>query len=409
MRARLGFRGVASALALASFGFAGCGAVEASSSDFGWMNGRAEQRSDGSGALRVRWERQLVTPDDGENLFDTDFVPVELSAAALDPGRNRVYVGASDGAVRGLDLDGRELFRYETGAPIESPLVIDRERGTIYVVSVDGKVFALADDTGEPDWTKELTVPTRQEPLLTEDAIYIISETDQVFALNRADGELLFSYKRDEVGDDAFAIAGHAGLARYQNTLITGLTDGTIVAIDATDGSLKWELPTSIDVEAAEGQTIEFHDVDTTPVVSEEGLVYAASFAAGLYAIRVGSGTVEWRDAEMTGITGLALAGRYLVVASADSGISLVERHSREVAWQRDVQRGAPSQPILTRDGLVLIGESRGSMVALSLSSGQEMSRIDSGFGFSAPPRVSGPYGWVLSNGGRLFAFGVRR
>ena len=61
---------------------------------------------------------------------------------------------------------------------------------------------------------------------------------------------------------------------------------------------------------------------------------------------------------------------------------------------------------------LVLFGESQGGFVTLDLSSGQELGRFESQHGFTATPAIADGRGFVLGNGGTLFAFalpGTRR
>ena len=145
----------------------------------------------------------------------------------------------------------------------------------------------------------------------------------------------------------------------------------------------------------------QFLDVDTTPVLLR-GVLYVASFTAGLYALDPVNGSVIWRDATFTGVTGLAAAGRMLVIASARRGISLLDLRTRLVVWEKAPERGAPTTPVVTESGTVIYGETQGSLLSLSLSDGREIARAEGGHGFSATPSVRGRFGGAMSNGGRF-------
>jgi len=56
---------------------------------------------------------------------------------------------------------------------------------------------------------------------------------------------------------------------------------------------------------------------------------------------------------------------------------------------------------------LVLFGESQGGFITLDLGSGQELGRIESQHGFSASAAVADGRGFILGNGGTLFAFAL--
>ena len=345
----------------------------------------------------MRWSKR-ITP-----VFDAAYEPVEYAAAGLDPSRDRVYIGTSNGDFYAFTNTGRRVYRYDPEAGVEAAPAVDLEWGEVYLASEDGMVHALRGRDGEVRWKESAGGPVRQTPVLSGDAIYVVTESDQVVALSRESGELLWNYERES--EQEFAITGHAGLTLADDKLITGLTDGTVVALGADDGAVIWERPTQIDVDASTNEPIRFFDVDTTPVVDGE-TVYAASFAAGIYALSLSNGSVEWRIGERTGVTGLALAGRFLIAASADDGLLVLDHRTRELVWGRILDRGSPSQPIVAGP-LVIFGESQGSLIAMHLQRGEEVARVEAGTGFSAPVSIAGNLGWVLSNGGSLFAFSL--
>lgn len=365
--------------------------------NFQWLDGTDDTRPAGRESLRLRWSKRLT------GNFDQPYIPVEHASAGLDPVHDRVYIGSAGGGFFAFSSTGRLHYRYDAESGIEAAPVVDETYGDVFLASEDGVVHALRGRTGAVRWKEESGGPVRQPPLLTDDAVYVVTEDDKVVALSREDGEILWNYDREV--DSEYAISGHAGIRHYNNKVITGFTDGTIVALNANDGSVAWERPTSLDYEPDESEALRFFDVDTTPVVVGD-TVYAASFTTGLYAMNADNGTVLWREARK-GITGLAGNDRFLVVASADEGLYALERESREVVWERGVvNEGAPGQPLI-HGRVILVGQSRGAMLSLAIRSGRELSRIDAGTGFSAAPAVSGRYGFVLSNGGTLFAFSL--
>mgnify|MGYP001002220722 CR=1 FL=1 len=85
-----------------------------------------------------------------------------------------------------------------------------------------------------------------------------------------------------------------------------------------------------------------------------------------------------------------------------------IEPGSRGVIWARPPGRGASTAPVITPQGLVLVGDSRGSFLALAMQSGQELGRLDGGNGFSAPAGVSHDLAVVLTNGGDALCLRLR-
>ena len=374
---------------------AGCGASGTSSTNadaFGWVEKDDEYAPPGEGGFNVRWSRQLT------DRWEARFLPVQLSAAAFDLKRDRVYIGTTEGTMFGFALNGQRIFFYDSGAQIESRPAVDAKTGDVYFPAVDGTVHALTAG-GEQKWATKLIGAARVQPVVGEEAIYVVSEHDVVRALALDDGRILWTYAKEPV--DEITIAGHAGMLLENGRLYAAFTDGAVAAINPADGRLFWEVETALDIERRPGNVPQFLDVDTTPVIVR-GTMYVASFTAGLYALNPTNGTVEWRDETFQGVTGIASAGRMLVISSARRGVSLLDLRTREVQWEKAPERGAPTAPIVTERGTVIYGETQGSLLALSLADGREIARAEGGAGFSATPSARGTYGGAISNGGRF-------
>ncbi len=369
------------------------GARKANKADtFGWVQDGDNYAAPGEGGFNVRWSKQLT------DRREARYVPVELATAAFDARRDRVYIGTTEGNFFAFRVDGRRLWLYDAFAQIESQPAVDDDTGEVYLPSMDGFVHAL-DPEGNLRWKTKLSGALRRTPVLTQDAIYIVGENDIITALGREDGQVLWVYEKEPT--DEITISGHAGLLLEGQRLYAAFTDGAVAAINPLDGRLLWEIETSSDVERRPGNVPQFFDVDTTPVIYQDTLL-VASFTAGLYALDATSGTVKWRDPALKGATGLAVAGRMLILSSARRGVLMLDLRTREVKWEKSPERGAPTPPVLTPTGTVIYGETQGSLLALALSDGREIARAEGGSGFSATPAVSGAFGGALSNGGRF-------
>jgi len=380
--------------ALLLLGFLGCGG----SSDFGWLLQGDRPGPVGQEGFAVRWRQRLVPPIEGA------FVPVERAVAALDPPRNRVYVGSSAGFLYAMTPGGTRIYRYDAGGAIESEPSLDRQRDELYVGTEQAELHALRTSDGELRWRKPAGGPVRKAPLLVEDAVYVVTENDVVTAFARDTGETLWTYRRE--APEGFSITDHAGLVMVSGRLVTAFTDGAVVALDPTDGRIVWERETSVDVESEGRSRPRFVDVDTTPLVVGDD-IYVASYAGGVYALDGNTGTVEWHDADRTGVIAMTLTEDRILLASADEGVVCLSRDDREQVWRHALQRGAPTQPVVVNDTLI-VGESRGSLIALSLLDGHELSRLDAGHGFSARPSFQHGLGFVVSNGGALLALAMQ-
>jgi len=372
----------------------------------GWWETGTRRANAGQGPVRLMWTQRLAPEaSDSELLSDPNagaYTPVERAIAALDPPRDRIFVGSTAGTLYALRANGGRIWGYDARGAIESRPAFDPESDQLYVGTEQGVMHALNATTGAVRWREVTGGPIRQRPLLVEDALYVISDTDIVTAHARSDGEVLWTYRRE--APEGYSISGHAGLVMIDGKLITGMTDGMVVALNPGDGTVVWERDTSVDVDGPAGGRPQFVDVDTTPTLAD-GHLYIASFAGGLYALDPRSGTVEWHDQTRTGIVGIATAPGKLILSSADDGVVAITRDdAHEELWKHTIQRGAASPPVIAGRS-VLVSVSTGAFLALSLTSGAETSRFEAGYGFTALPSVHAGVGFVIANGGSLHAF----
>lgn len=384
----------ATALAVAGW-LCACGGARGAGKppSFGWVDG-SNPRGVGPRAPRVHWTLELTRH------FEGRYVPVETAGAAIDPVTGITYVGSSRGTLLALGPEGKQLYTHDAGDAIDGPPALDTEAGELYLVNARGVLHALNAASGELRFEAEVGASVSAPMQLTHDALYLVTDTDVVMAISRNDGAVLWRYRRDQVG--GIAIAGHAGLLLTDRKLVTGFSDGAVVALDAADGSVVWELDTTLDLEAPQDMGV-FVDADATPVRAGD-TVYVASVAAGVYALDVHTGSLQRRFAELTGVTGFAADDHSLLVASSDLGLLCLDLSDYAPRWRRKPGHGAVGPPQIV-DGAAYVSESTGALLAVALDDGSEVGRLQSAHGFSGTATLRDGLGAIVSNAGRLYAF----
>lgn len=355
-----------------------------------------DARPAGTAGLAVQWTLDLA-PD-----FEGRYVPVERASVAVDALREEIHVASSYGELWTLDRAGKRVAQYDMGVAVESAPVVDPPTGRLWIAGITGEIRALSGTGGEVLWTADAGGAVSAPMVLTDDALFVVTDDDTIMALGREDGEILWRYSHES--NEELSIAGRAGLLLSDNRLYTGFTDGVVVALDAGDGRELFRVDTAADVALA-GEGGKFVDVDTTPVRIGDS-IFVASFAAGLYELDAKHGAVLSRESELVGVTHLAATTQGLVLSSADEGVVCYDLVSRSKRWQRGVKqlRGAPAEVVIDRER-IFVGASRGAFLVLALSDGHELARIESAHGYLAAPVLVGNQGFILSNTARLISF----
>ncbi|MGB0678914.1 MAG: PQQ-binding-like beta-propeller repeat protein [Polyangiales bacterium] len=352
-------------------------------------------------ALSLHWSFD-TQPERGRS---GHFVPVEHATAVASAAMNRVFCGSSAGELVALRGDGAVAFRYRTGDGVESKPALDEAADALFVGGEDGQLHALRASDGKLHWRRRIRGSIRGQPVLSRDAVFVVSSDDVLAAFARRDGKVLWMLQHDR--NEGLSSAGHAGLVRHGDLLLTAMTNGDVLAIHAQEGAVVWDFATADDI-AAEADDDVLFDVDTTPVVVNER-VYVASSHGGLYVLAAESGELIDRDPRLRAVSALTTDGRTLYLTAHGRGIVAYAPEAQRIVWQRPVS-GALAPPVVA-DGKLIAGESQGRLLVLDAATGKLLAAMRDSQGFAAPVEVAGERWFVLTNGGTLWAlsWGARR
>lgn len=195
---------------------------------------------------------------------------------ALAPDGSVVF--ASGDELWSVTSAGEVRFRFHAQGKIFSAPAIEDD-GTIYVGSQDDHVYAV-DPSGELLWSFRAGDDVDSSPVIGDDGtIYFGSDDHYVYALDR-NGRTRF---RVDVGG---YVRAPVALSRANEILVPVFGPrARLVALDASDGTQRWEF-----VVAADARDI---GVGTGPLVDGDGNVYFGADDGFLYALDRG-GQMRW-------------------------------------------------------------------------------------------------------------------
>jgi alcohol dehydrogenase (cytochrome c) len=120
-------------------------------------------------------------------------------------------------------------------------------------------------------WSRGLPAGAQSTiPIVYAGVLYVVSPINSVLALNATTGDLDWKYEREFVPgirSAAAASTSSKSLAIYQDMIFYTSSDGYLVALDARDGSLRWEVE-SYDAESGAKNT-------SAPIVAEGKVITA--------------------------------------------------------------------------------------------------------------------------------------
>jgi outer membrane protein assembly factor BamB len=337
----------------------------------------------------------------------------ERLAAAPVVGNGTLFVVDTTGAVNAFDAaTGSKRWAYQ--------LTVDKDLrnskfgggvtwfdGKVYATSGAGDVVALDGATGTQLWRVKPGGPLRGAPTVAFGAVYAMTQDNQMFALDLADGHLVW---QDAAATGEAGVFGVASPAAAQGTVIAGYSTGELVAYRYENGRVLWSDALSRTSISTSVGTLT--DVDADPII-DNGRVYALGQGGRMAAYELLTGQRIW-ELSLAGISTPAVAGEWIFTLTDDARLLAIARSTGKVRWVTQLEhygnvkkREKPifwTGPVLAGNRL-WVASSRGKLFSLDVMTGVPTEFAEMSDAVSQPPIVANQTLYILSDDGKITAF----
>lgn len=286
---------------------------------------------------------------------------------------------------------------------------VSYDAGKLYATTGLGEVAEIDAATGKIGWRVSPAGPMRGAPTIANGAVYVMTQDNQLYALNQADGAQLWTASGPLQSAGVFG-AGAPAVAR--GTVIAGFSSGDLNAYRYENGRLVWQdTLTRTSVSTTVGDVT---DIDASPVV-DDTRVYAVGAGGRAIALDLLTGQRLW-ELNVGGISTPALGGDWLFLVSDQAQLFCVEKSTGKIRWASQLDRWRNKKkkkngiywtgPVLAGGRLVL-ANSVGEIVFADPANGKVQARLRAGSKkpIGLPPVVAGGTMYVLASDGRLSAW----
>ncbi len=334
-------------------------------------------------------------------------------AAAPVVGGGKLFAVDTSGMIHAFDADtGRSLWthRIQVSGDLRDATFgggASYASGKVYATSGTGDVFALDAETGAELWRKRPAGPLRGSPTVAFNAVYVMTQDNQIHALNVSDGEPVW---QDAAAAGQQGVFGVAAPAAGQGSVIAGYSSGEVVAYRFENGRVLWSdalARTSISTEVGS-----LTDVDADPIVNN-GQVFALGQGGRMAAYELSTGLRIW-ELTLAGISTPALAGEWIFTLTDDARLLAIARSTGRVRWVTQLEafrdpddREGPifwTGPVLANNKL-WIASSEGEVHSVDVMTGQNTLFTDLKKGVSLPPVVANNTLYILDDSGKITAW----
>lgn len=334
-------------------------------------------------------------------------------AAAPVVGDGRVYTIDTTATVRAFDAQtGAPVWRTQFGTERGNEAALFGgglafANGRIYATNGLGFVAALDGSNGGIVWQVRPGGPLRGSPTVAGDALYVMSQDNQIYSLKLSDGATNWN---QAAALEVAGIFGVASPAYAQGTIVAGFSSGELNAYRYENGRVVWQdalARTSIRTSVSS-----LSDVDADPVI-DNGQVIAIGQGGRMVALELITGQRMW-ELNLAGIATPWVAGDWVFVVTSDAKLMAIARSNGKIRWitqlpefRKPKSKTGPityTGPVLA-GGRLIVASTEGAIMFVDPDRGAVQGQTDVKASISLPPVVANNVLYILDDDARLHAF----
>lgn len=281
------------------------------------------------------------------------------------------------------------------------------DNGRVYVTTGVGEVAALEAANGAQVWKVKPAGPMRGSPTIAFNAIFVMTQDNQIFSLDAKDGAVLWNQSASVGQSGVFGVAAPAA---GQGSVISGFSTGELIAYRYENGSQLWL--DALSRTSISTQVGILTDIDADPII-DRGRVLALGQGGRMAAYELVSGQRIW-ELNVAGISTPAVSGDWIFTLTDDGKLICIARSTGRVRWLTQLPRFRNEEkkkdaifwtgPLLAGNRLWM-GNSRGETYSASVVDGSVSPFVTLGDSVTLSPVVANNTLYFLDDSGRISAF----
>lgn len=294
-----------------------------------------------------------------------------------------------DGLVAYEKSTAKEIWRKKIVGGVESGIA--RKGGFIYFGAGDGFFYKVEAMSGIEAWSFPIRAEGLGQPTLSGNSVYFVAGNNIIYSLDITTGKSNWLYNRRDPSN--ISIRGGSRPSIDDSRVYVGFSDGALVALNKSTGSLLWETVLNTNKR--------FQDIDSQPLIDKERL-YVAGYDHSLSALSKKDGTIIWQ-LENGGYSSPSLKNSQLYYTTTDSQLVRIDKESGKRIWNTPLKT-LGTKPVFWKD-FVVTGEFGGALKFFKQDSGQLVGQWKPGRGIHSETLILQDTGelFFMSADGNLF------
>ena len=339
-------------------------------------------------------------------------VDARLAAAPI-VGDGRLYTIDTTATVRAFDArTGASLWSTQFGTEKGNEAALFGgglafNNGRVYATNGLGFVVALDATNGGIAWQVRPGGPLRGSPTVSGDALYVMSQDNQIYSLKTADGTTNWNAAASL---EIAGIFGVASPAFAQGTVVAGFSSGELNAYRYENGRVVWQ--DTLSRTSIRTSVSALSDIDADSVI-DNGQVISIGQGGRMVALELITGQRMW-ELNIAGIATPWVAGDWVFAVTSDAKLMAIARTTGKIRWITQLpefhKAKSKSGPIsyvgpVLAGGRLVVASTEGALIFVDPDHGAVQGQTELKASVSLPPVVANNMLYVLDDDGRVHAF----
>ncbi len=315
--------------------------------------------------------------------------------------QNQIVAVASSGSVAAYNMDtGTPVWQVDLGQTLSAG--IGESQDLLFVATRSGKLLALSGVDGSLQWQANTSSEALAVPQTNEQLVVVQTIDGKVSAYQLESGKFLWSYTANL---PSLTVRGTSTPVVTNNYTYAGFASGKLVALDNQTGSIVWQQT----VGSAKGRSEIERLVDIDGALRLlDGVLYSASYQGSLVAIDALTGAVKWQQ-PLSSLSSTFIVGNTILAVDADDVVLAYDRIEGHLLWQNDSLKNRLLSSAMSLDNQALVIDAQGYAHLLQLTDGAFLGRKKIGtLGARVGSKSYQNNIYILSQDGRLTRIGLK-
>ena len=189
----------------------------------------------------------------------------------------------------------------------------------IFITTGLGNIYKINKKKGNILWFKRFYMQFSRPPLVYKNKVFVISDDNQVFALNVYSGETIWSH----IGNiEEVSIIGGSKPAIDDEILIVTYSSGEIYAFNQNDGSIVWFDNSN---SGSVFSRTNVNDIQS-PLTIEDKTLFVPTFSEKLLVYNLSNGKKKW-DLKLSSVNPLVISGEVIYVLDTSGKLMCLKKN----------------------------------------------------------------------------------